>query len=234
MENSRRDRATELPNWRLANTGRKVLADTVRQLSTVADPLPDPLPTTIPAHHARHVAALQLGALAVRSSGGAMVLISTGYEPEAVGLVRRLIESVLRARAVVDDTSGEQARQWLNGRPRGSAERLAGKYGQGDDIRLLSVAAHADSRALKPVLVNDADGEALEMRPITITPLTPELLYGVAYESTKLAVLLAADLFGRPLDIPPWLSLELQRIKTAAQGADGGQTGSTPRKRKRK
>lgn len=45
------------------------------------------------------------------------VVVSSGYWPEAHGLKRRLSEVHVRAQAVAEDTSGQYARQWLEGRP---------------------------------------------------------------------------------------------------------------------
>jgi hypothetical protein len=56
-------------------------------------------------------------------------VISFGYEPEAHGLKRRLSEASARLGAVINDPSGEHARQWLAGRGPSTPQRIVGKFG---------------------------------------------------------------------------------------------------------
>jgi hypothetical protein len=61
-------------------------------------------------------ALLYIGALAIRALRCAAILISSGYEPEALVFKRTLSEALARAQRVHRDKSGEYARQWLQGR----------------------------------------------------------------------------------------------------------------------
>jgi len=106
-----------LPTWRLANQSRRLLADVVRQLF---DRIPLPEGATIIAdlapEDARQLAATQLAAIVVRTTGAQMSLIACGYEREALGPVRTAVEALLRLRQVNDEQSAEVARQVLAGR----------------------------------------------------------------------------------------------------------------------
>lgn len=99
---------------------------------------------------AQQVAAVSLAGLVVRASGSGLAMISCGYVPESSGPARRCLEAKLRVQAVLDDESGQHARKWLAGRPMGTAERLAQRYGSADDLKLLSLFAHADVRGWRP------------------------------------------------------------------------------------
>ncbi len=215
--------AQDVPNWRLANKARKMLADLVHQLSESVPKLGQPegpLDATI----ARQIAGIQLAAIAVRSTGAVLVLVGTGYQPEAAAPLRRLVESVLRVRAVLDDASGEHARSWLDGRPQGTTERLAQRYAQTDEVRILSVLAHADNRALLPVVQGDIgspDESAVDIRPSRNTRDAERILFTAAYETSSHAGSLA-ELFEVTVQMPSWLSGELKRSRARILKKLGG------------
>lgn len=219
-EETLRASARDVPNWRLANASWKMLADLVHQLSRAMPSLGQPSIADLDPRTARQIASVQLAGLSVRSSSAAISLISSGYEPEAGALVRRLVEAVLRIRAVNDDSSGEQARQWLAGRPRGSAERLARRYGNSEDLAILSALSHADMRALLPVAIppgwnlEDPEDGYFDVRPSRDGQRAQRLLYAVGYETASFAGTLA-EVFEVAVQIPRWLSAELIRLRSA-------------------
>lgn len=210
--------ADKVPNWRLANVARKTLLDTSAQLS-VETPLPDVKRVEdIDPESVRRFAIVALSGIAVRASGSALMLVSTGYQTEAGVHLRRLIEAKHRALAVLRDHSGEHARQWFAGRPPGSAERLARKYGDSRELALLSAFAHADVRSLHPLhtLIGNSRGpleEAqLDVRPSRDPRKAGWILYGVAYETVPMCVILA-EAFGVAFEMPRWLGHKLKRLK---------------------
>ena len=110
---------------------------------TQIEPAGDPAP---PAWYLRS-AILNLSVVALRSARGCMILVSSGYEPEAQGLKRRVSEIHSYVSAVLDDTSGQRARQWLEGPPF-KPRKIVGKFGDLSLFDLYSEATHANADAI--------------------------------------------------------------------------------------
>ncbi len=213
MEDGNRRARHQMPNLRLANTARRHLAAVVEyfsaQTSTGWQTLAD-----LSVADAHRLTMSQLGVLGVRTSSSAIVLVTSGYAVDAAAHLRRLVECTLRGRAALADRSGEHARRWLSGRPRPSAEKLAQKFGAPEELRMLSITAHADARGMALMHAPDLSGDG-----IPTVPLFPHrdprwervLLYGVAYESVMLAAGLA-EAFDTPVRIPTWLGTELKAV----------------------
>jgi hypothetical protein len=214
-EETHRSQRNDMPNLRMANIARRHLAAVVHELSernclvgwhelddlTVAD--------------VHRLATTELGLLGVRAASSAITLVISGYAVEAGVHLRRLIECTLRSRALLDDNSGENARMWLRGRARPSAARLANRYGNEEELNLLSIVAHADRRGVALLHADDLSADG-----IATVPLMPHrsriheeaVLYGLAYESGMLSAGLA-QAFGVAVQFPGWLSGELHRAR---------------------
>lgn len=210
-------RAEELPNWRLADKARRMLADLEWHFS---DQLPETAGLTIEeldSGVARRSAVVGAGGIAVRAAGSAMALISLGYGPEAASPLRRLVEAKLNMEAVLDDETGQYAIRYLQGRPRGTT-KLAQRYGNAGDIDLLSILTHADVRGLTPLHVEEPkrSSEVVEatfsVMPFHRSTEAEFLLHAVAYECGALCAGLA-DAFEVTIEIPPWISGQLKVMR---------------------
>lgn len=207
------DAAEDVPNWRLADKSRRLLLDMAHELSLglegeIGKPIKDLEPVI-----AQRLATIALSNLTVRAAGSALALISCGYVGEAGGPIRRCVEAGLRVRAVAADDSGQHAREWLAGRPKGNPEKLAQKYGKSEDLRLLSMFAHADVRGLMPLLTGPRGlGDAIDLRPNRTSPEAAPLLHAIAHQSVMMCVALA-EVFGVSLALNPWVASELERLK---------------------
>lgn len=132
----------ELEPLSVARHATKALASAVNGTSIPVAPEPAP-----PDWYLR-AAILNLCLIALRSARGCLVLIASGYEPEAQGLKRRVSEVYARMGAVVDDTSGQHARQWLEGAPPSTPRKITGKFGSLELFDLYSQSEHADARGI--------------------------------------------------------------------------------------
>jgi hypothetical protein len=216
-------RAEQLPNWRLADKARRMLADLDWHFS---DQLPETVGLTIAeldSTVARRSAVVSAGAIAVRAASSVMVLLSAGYGPEAASPLRRLLEAKLNTQAILDDDTGQYAIRYLQGRPRG-ATKLAQKYGNADEIDLLSILTHADVRGLATLHVKEPNrsSEVIEgtfsVMPFHRVREAEFLLHAVAYECALMCGGLA-DIFSVAFEMPPWVSEQLihmrERVKEA-------------------
>lgn len=214
-------RADDVPNWRLADKVRRMLADLNFHFSeqmpeTVGLEIKEIDPTV-----ACRSAIIAAGAIAVRAAGSVMALIASGYGPEAAGPMRRLLEAKLNVQALLDDTSGQYAIRYLQGQPRGLA-KLAQKYGNEEEVKLMSVLTHADVRGLSMLYVGapERSAEVIE-GTFSLMPFRDEaeaeyLLHALAYECALICAGLA-QAFEVAFEIPPWISGELQRLRDKAQ-----------------
>jgi hypothetical protein len=207
-----------IPTWTLANKCRRILADTVRQLSSRIAGFDQPtLVSSLHAQPARNLAAIQLGSLVVRSCSARTALISCGYEVEALGPTRSSWEGVLRIRAVNDDGSGEYARKVLAGRAPRNLKALAAKYGSKDEIELLDHFAHSDVRTLLPLSdrarrdATDPEME-LDLRPTRGQMRPAYQLWDSSYVALNAAIGVC-EVFGVGLRVPPWVSGQLQHLR---------------------
>lgn len=212
--------AEVIPNWRLADKARRLLADTAGHLSPE---IPSQIGKTLrqfDPQAARQFAVIAASGIAVRSAGSALVLVASGYVVESAGPFRRILESKLQARAILDDESGQYALRFLQGRGTGIS-KLAQRYGQKEEIELLSTFAHADASGLRLVEsgVRRGSGEVSETEISVLPAADPEkaisILYLVAYESVGITTIVA-EVFGVGVEVPPWISAELKRLKEAA------------------
>jgi len=157
------------------------------------------------------MAALTLGQLTVRSTSARMMLIATGYEREALSQARVSVEALIRLQHSNADTSGEAARQVLAGRPSRDLKRLARRYGDEREIRLLDHFAHADVLSIRTLggLPKPGQREGLiELRPQR-GRLRPAWQL---YDATHLTGMVSAgvvEAFGVALQLSPWISGQL-------------------------
>jgi hypothetical protein len=147
----------------------------------------------------------------------AMMLIASGYLPESGGPARRMIEAGLNARAILDDSSGQYGRRFMEGHPRGLT-KLATQYGSVDEIEALSKVTHADSRGPSEAAVDfPVQGDGFAEAGVNLWPdrdpdQAHDLLYAIAYECGRICACLA-EAFSVPVEIPPWVTSELLRLR---------------------
>lgn len=104
---------------------------------------------------------LRLGAMTgiairtLRAMRAALAVLSIGYEVEGGVYDRLLIELRGRLAQVTEDSSGEAARQWLEGQAPTRINRLWANSTMRDLYAGLSRAVHADSRAFGPLVEPD-------------------------------------------------------------------------------
>ena len=178
--------ADELPLLPLALNAVEFVAGLLNELPAVD--LHDP-PTGA---ECRKITVFQLAALSVRTCSAIVALIRIGYEPESHTLKRRSAECLDRVTAVVADTSGEAARQWLAGRgrtPRSTAQR----HGSVKAFDFYSQSAHALGSGVahlwNPPMSVPVDAS---IRSLVITPFRDRmranaLLFDAAYELGAIA-----------------------------------------------
>ena len=94
----------------------------------------------------RSTAVLALASMALRTIRTLAMTVRSGYAPEALGDLRRLIEAAGHAQRVAEDTSGQYAENWLHGRGKAGKARAAFGSDREDDPtwRLLSSQSHAE------------------------------------------------------------------------------------------
>jgi hypothetical protein len=115
-------------------------------------------------HEARARAIMLLAVRLLRFSRASMAVAAAGWEIEARGLVRQVIEAHARLRQVAGDNTDATARQWLEGKPPtgiGAAIRAAAPdldpCAARDMYRALSQDAHADVAAIMRTLTEVDD-----------------------------------------------------------------------------
>ena len=214
------ERRDQIPNWRLADKSRRVLAETSRQLSAA---IPD---VTVATNeelrpYAREYAAVSTCGIAVRAAGSILAQVGAGYVVEAGGSLRRMIEARMNLEAVVNDSGPDYAVRFLKGRGSKLAT-LAGKGKNRAEVEALSKLTHADVGALR-FLSARRDGVGTEVDhgeynvwPAVDPTMAESILYIVAYESANIAAG-ACEVFGFALELPPWISNELLRLREIAE-----------------
>jgi hypothetical protein len=155
-----------------------------------------------------------LAVLGLRTTRAIVTLISSGYEPEALGLKRSLTEVHSRVKAIVEDSSGQHARDWLAGPSPSTTRKLIGKHADLSLFDLYSDSTHASFDATKQWLMQSTgEREAtLVATPDRWPDLANVLLAECAREVRDLAVVLGSL---RGL-VPPKLS-DLERAIDAAE-----------------
>lgn len=157
---------------------------------------PDPAP---PSYYAKS-ALLLLCTLGLRTARAAILVIASGYEPEAHGLKRRLTEIHTRAQAIVDDTSGQHARQWLEGKGPSTPGKVAAKYGTVELWDTYSASTHADARGMHWWLLvptDNGDQKGVLVQPHRRPPFGNAILTEIAMETRDLVAVMQAVRGGR-------------------------------------
>lgn len=210
--------AESIPNWRLAEKTRRLLADTASHMSAEIPSQVGLAADEFDSAVARQFAGVATAGIAVRASSSALMLVACGYSIEAAGPLRRLIEAKLHARAVCDDDSGEYALRLVKGRGMGMS-KLAQRYGEREEIDALSTIAHADTAALRLYEREGSlkgRGAPVQEAEFSVLPepdikRASSVLYVIAYETAGMAVVVA-EIFGVALEIPSWIGAELKRL----------------------
>jgi hypothetical protein len=202
----------QLPHYRLADVARRYLAATVREVQDRDALVGTHKLSTMSASTKQRAALLQLGILGVQAASSAVMLVSTGYEVDAVAHVRRLLESSLRGRAVMADTSGEYARRWLTGRSPGTLKKLISQFGDPGDVDVLDVTTHADVRGVALLAGSTGDGttDRVNVGPERKPTRAAAVQFAVAYECVALVSGLAAA-FEVAVEIPRYISDEFAK-----------------------
>lgn len=201
------DSAPRIPTWHLAHESRQILADVVVQLSFRSQ-LQSRVIREHDAQTVREQAAIHLGSLMVRSVSSMIVLVSAGYEPEALAPFRRAIEATLRCRSVFDDRSGETARGLFERRPGSSLKRLAVRYGEPEMIiRLLDTMTHAEMPGLNPLVETGPgiEGPVIDPHPRRGLIHPAILLLGAGQRACSFAEI-AASVFDVEVEMPQSLA----------------------------
>ena len=141
-------------------------------------------------------AILNLCVVGLRSSRACMSLIACGYEPEAQGLKRRVMEVCARIGAVLEDESGEHARLWLEGKPPSTPRKIAGKFTSLALFDLYSESAHVDGRRVLGWLAVPMPEVGPHHKGLITTPErrpahAKVMLVELAHECRDLAVIMA-------------------------------------------
>jgi len=150
----------------------------------------------------RETAVLSAAVRAFRAVRAASAVIGSGYALEAEPFTRMLLELFVSAKAIVDDESEVEAREWLRGkRASGIGRRVRAAIPDGSVYKDLSQATHGDPRALQRALLKvDGEKRTIEWGP-AITPQTEEQLKHLALAARDFSVLLEEVGFERQPEI---------------------------------
>lgn len=128
-----------LPALDLALKATDVLADVLRGVTIPAVEQEAP-----PASYYARSATFLLCVIGVRTARACVLVVTAGYWPEAHALKRRLSEVHARAEAIANDTSGDHARRWLEGKGPSTPHKIVKKWGSTDLWSIYGWGAHAD------------------------------------------------------------------------------------------
>lgn len=157
-----------------------------------------------PASYVRAKALMYTGVLAIRAARAGIAVLRVGYEAEVLPYKRMLMELHSRAQRVVDDESGEYARQWLANRAGKPARSLRDVPERLWDV--LSYSSHADARAVENFLaVSREDGTSLVVLPERRPDFSNGTLSVMAGEVRDIAVMIASE---HELEIPNQTQLD--------------------------
>lgn len=111
----------------------------------------------------RSTAALALAAIALRSTRALTLLVRSGYAPEALPHLRRLMEAAGHAHRVASDVDGTYSLQWLEGRGKALSNRKAFGGDKRDKAiwELMSGQAHASFHGHALILARVDDNRVL-------------------------------------------------------------------------
>lgn len=210
------ERAESVPNWKLADKARRVLADVNRHLSAGLPPRPpDTALDDLDPKMLREAAGISNAAITIRAVGSGMALISSGYVVESGHSIRRAQEARLHARKVLDDATGNYASRFLQRRGWGLS-KLAQHYGVRQDIDVLSALTHADVHGLMLLgFEQDSHGPgsiAIDTRPRRDDEKAADALYLLTQASLQMTRILSL-IFEVDVEVPPWISAEVDRIQ---------------------
>jgi hypothetical protein len=215
--------AENLPNWKLADKSRRILADVNRYLSSSLPPRPRNTPLEkLDSAMLREAAGISAAAITIRAAGSGMALVSCGYVIESGQALRRAQEARLHAQMVYDDPSGRYAVRFLQ-RKGWTLSKLAQRYGVRQDIDTLSTLAHADVHGLHLLGFEKDSREpgsvAIDTRPNRDDEQAGIALYLLAQASLQMTRLLSL-IFEIDVEVPPWISTEIERIDRETQAED--------------
>ncbi len=163
--------AEDLPMLSVADAATHVLWWAIGQ-SPVEATDDDP----IPAAYVRAHALLYIGVSTVRTTRAVMATIRSGYEPEALPMMRKLAELRGRAQRVRGDHSGQYAREWLDGRgPKPQRALVDPPEGMWEALSHMS---HADARGVETFLVNPALTDEEQVSFLVLPQRDPETANG--------------------------------------------------------
>jgi hypothetical protein len=188
-----------------------------------------------PASYWHAKALLFLGVIAVRTTRAAMAVIASGYEAETMGFKRTLMEVHSRVQHVVNDKSGEYARQWLQARA-GKPAKAVGAFAPENLFDMLSHSSHADHRGVENFLaVSEPDGSTTLLTvPERRVEVSNSTLIMFASETRDVASVIAKE---RGLTIPHLAGLDaaiaehpfwVEEAEEGAAKADKPRADETP------
>lgn len=214
----------DLPALAIARSATEALA--VALDGAAVPPAGEPPP---PAYYAAS-ALLMLSTMGLRTARAALIVIASGYEPEAHGLKRRLSEIHARAQAVADDASGQHARQWLEGRGPSTPRKITAKYGSLDLFDTYSASEHADARGMHWWLTVPTEGEqrGLLVQPHRRPRFSNAILTEIAMETRDLVAVLEVVRNGRVDGLDTLTALIDQAIAAYYPPPDGFEVEEDP------
>jgi hypothetical protein len=209
-----------VPNWKLADKSRRILADINRHLSAGLPPRP---PQTalkdLDISMVRQAAGISAAAITIRAVGSGMALVSCGYMPESAFALRRAQEARLHAQAVRDAAGSDYAVRFLERKATGIA-KLAQRYGVNEDIATLSALAHADVQGLLllgfETKTRGPGSVAIDTRPKRNECESGVALYLHAQAAVQMTRVLA-EIFDVDVEMPQWVVGELKRFSREAE-----------------
>jgi hypothetical protein len=154
-----RQQTHTLPEFQLAEAATSVLAVVIDRTAESTTQQSEPLRSDPEALIRATVLATAIRAY--RAARAGIIIVTSGYELEADAMTRLVTELYVQGRRIVDDPSGEEAREWLGLKRRhGIGKRI--KEAAGADLYgALSVAAHGDPRGLRQLLGSGTAGDTV-------------------------------------------------------------------------
>ena len=148
----------------------------------------------VPPEHYVGTALLFLGVMGLRAARATTAVIAAGYESEAFGLKRLLTEIHSRTKAIIEDPSGQHARDWLVGPSPGTPRKLVTKHADQEMFDMYSASAHADAQGVKDWLVQRTGprDSGISAAPKRRPQFATVILLECAREVRDLAVALAS------------------------------------------
>jgi hypothetical protein len=201
-ENDVRSATTSHPPFFAARLAVSLLAELVYRVGR------DPVIKNAAGEDLRRVALSNLGALTVRSSNIVLLLVESGYAPDAFAPQRRLLEILLRTREIYRDELGVAAGRWLAHKKfTPMAKLLVVNPEFKRAYERLSRMAHDDRRALTtlysppPWVECPPSKRALNLFPTMPPPATVGLLRALIEHVVEITVCIA-DVHGEEIVIP--------------------------------